>query len=421
MFKNAFFILLTIPLLLGFQNCGQLESDSVNSLQGGIDSPGGDTGSDNGGGSGEEPTTPGTDNRCIKSENLSDVEKPRGVYTSMITDKAVLNPTIRGGLIREPWSKIERNPGEFCFANIDAAIAKLPEGASWSLVIHGGWSSVDQNDPDFSYTNQNEKEDLCDPNYDPRNPSKKPAIALEMSPSWLVDQFGVETFEMEFRKIKVNMPKYWDVNLQNRLAVMMQKVAERYKDDPRLKLVYVPQMTSNGVEGHFNGVPHDTLLSAAGIDPSSSTAIDDFKDVWVDAALNTTLTVSSSFPNKAVAYEVHELLDDASIPEAIIENFLIDPRYGNRVGAAMWWISGDNDYQPALVEILKNYQGDLYGQVIGKSETPERFGDSNYASVFTQAKEMCMRYIEPWNYEFDNNTYNDLMTDFNSFADSHFD
>ena len=357
----------------------------------------------------EEEDSVASNPACNKSTNLSNIQKPTGVYTSVLTSGAVTNQTIQGGLIRITWAELEPQPGIYDFSSIEEKLALLPSGKSWSLAVHGGYLGVDESDPDLY-------DGSTYPNGQPR-----PTVSMQLSPSWLKNSYNVETFEMAFRSVTVYMPKYWDTNLQERLALMLDAVALEYKNDSRLKLVYVPQMTSNGVEGHFNGVSNSILIEAAGINTSDTDAESQFETIWVNASLQAAKATAQAFDNKAIAYEVHEILDRTNAPQTIINAFLSDSDFENRVGAAMWWISGGTTYQPELVEILKNYSGDLYGQVIGNSSQTYRFPNDDYTQVFTQAKELCMRYIEPWNYEFENNTFNSTMTDFNNFASNSFE
>lgn len=340
-----------------------------------------------------DPIPPGPAKSCNKSENFSNITKPRGVFTSTLTTGAVANSTIQGGLIRVPWAELETSPGVFNWNKIETQLALLPTGKQWSLAIHGGWTSLDSSDPDYA-----------------------PPMALSMSPAWLASPpYSVPTFSMSFRGVPVNMPYYWNATLQTRIQLMMNAVAAKYKSDVRLQLVYVPQMTSNGVEGHFNGVSSSTLLTAAG-----AANEDQFEEIWVAASLAVSKIVANAFDNKAIAFEVHEVIARSSIPKRIMDTLLTDPDFQNRVGIAMWWISGKTSYQPNLVEIIKNYRGDLYGQIIDKSSNATSFQNNDYTQVLVQAKELCMRYIEPWNYEFENNTYNSWMTDFNSYSAEYF-
>ncbi len=358
-----------------------------------------------------------TTNACNKSQNLSNIVKPKGAFTSKLTTKAVTNSTLKGGLVRITWAELETSPGVFDFTKIEDQLALLPNGKKWSLGIHGGYAGVDESDPDL---------------YSGTNPdgSARLAVNKNFSPQWLIDQFNVETFEMEilvdhttspFKYITAYMPKYWNTKVQERLSMMLNEVANRYKNDSKLQLVYVPQMTTNGIEGHFNGIDHNTLLNAAGIDTSATDAYEQFENIWSEAALETSLSVINAFPNQAVAFEVHEILGRIEAPKMITQEFINNSIFQNRAGAALWWLTNDSNYQPELLEYLKNYTGDLYGQVIANSSQTNRIPAGTYPEVLEIAKTLCMRYVEPWNYEFDNNTYDEAMRDFNTFADESFE
>jgi hypothetical protein len=70
-----------------------------------------------------------------------------------------------------------------------------------------------------------------------------------------------------------------------------------------------------------------------------------------------------------------------------------------------------------LIRAIEAFSGDVYGQVIGRSDQPDRFQDGDYATVFEQAKKLGMRYIEPWNYEFEHHTHDDLFAAFNRYCE----
>ncbi|MCM2369088.1 hypothetical protein [Aporhodopirellula aestuarii] len=324
-----------------------------------------------------------------------DIDKPTGTYASKITPAAVQNKHMQGGLVRVTWSEIEHTPGRFDFTPIEQQVRLLKPGMNWTLAIHGGWTSTQA--PDTS-----------------ARAWRRPR---SLSPEWLVSDLDVETFAMNFRGNPVQMPKYWDPLVQKRLKEMLRAVGNRYRSDQRLKLIYVPQMTSNGTEGHFNGVPSQTLLHAAGINPRDRNAEEKFGDLWLKASTEATQSVLQAFPQKAVAFEVHELFGSTEIPNRLINEFE-KPQYENRVGIGMWWISGKSSYQGNLISLLKNYEGDLYGQVIGRSDQRDRFQNRDYNTVFKQAEELGMRYIEPWNYEFENHTCDEALQEFNALTRS---
>ena len=66
------------------------------------------------------------------------------------------------------------------------------------------------------------------------------------------------------------------------------------------------------------------------------------------------------------------------------------------------------------------------GQIIASSDQTTRFQDEDFATVFAQAKEIGMRYIEPWEDEFKAApagyapAWDSLFADFNAWADANF-
>ena len=69
---------------------------------------------------------------------------------------------------------------------------------------------------------------------------------------------------------------------------------------------------------------------------------------------------------------------------------------------------------------MRAFPGDLYAQVIGRSDQSDRFQDGDYANVFAQAKELGIRYIEPWEMELTYHTHDALLEDFNQWSSSAF-
>jgi hypothetical protein len=341
---------------------------------------------------------------CCLNCYAQNFDKPLGCYSSMLTGRAAQNPNLNGGLVRTAWAKLEPEPGRFDFAEIERQLQALPKNKNWSLAVYAGWISID---PDSAPESGGK--------FGKQQLSRRPMEPH--SPPWMVSELGIETFACRFRDMETEMPKYWDPVVQKRLAILMQALADEYKDDPRLKLIYVPQMTSNGIEGHFNGVPHTTLLQAAGLNSGET---DRFGEIWVSAALSAIRSTANAFDNKAVAFELHELLGSAAIPEKIMNEILDDPTLKDQVGIGMWWISGKTDYQADLIRAIEKFSGDVYGQVIGRSDQNHRFPGGEYAAVFEQAKQLGMRYIEPWNYEFENHTHDDLLEAFNRYCEKQY-
>ena len=97
-----------------------------------------------------------------------------------------------------------------------------------------------------------------------------------------------------------------------------------------------------------------------------------------------------------------------------------NPALGHRVGIAMWWLSGRTSYQGDLVEAFKKFPGDKYAQVIARSSDTRQFQDGSFTSIFKQAKELGIRYIEPWEVEFKGTEFDSAFKDYNSWADQKF-
>jgi len=286
------------------------------------------------------------------------------------------HPQLRGVLIRAYWSALEPKPGSFDFSRLKVQVAKVgAAGKPWSLAVMAGGTG---------------------------------------SPAWLIDDLKVPFIDYSFRgKFGNRLPLFWDRTVQAQLKKLAQALAKEYGDDPLLSLIYVPQMTANGIEGHLQGVSMQTMKAAGYTD-----------DKWVAAASDCARSFAHAFPRKAIAIEVHEINGAADVPARIINDLWSDPDLQQRVGAAMWWLSGRTNYQTALIEVLKKFPGDIYAQVIGRSDQTHRFKDGDYTAVFAQAKVIGVRYIEPWEYEFKkgarnaNGQWDAAMSDFNDWADT---
>ncbi len=301
------------------------------------------------------------------NEIQAEVTKPKGVYASAgaMTPAVVGNDNVRGVLIRAKWSDIEISEGHFDFTAIDRQVSPAKAaGKKWSLGV----------------------------------------LAGTFAPSWLWSGQDVVTFPAFGGTLAV----WWNTRVTDRLRVLAQALADKYGSDTSLALVYVSQMTCNGIEGHFNGVPQSTLIGAG-------YTVDNF----VEAAETTARDFADAFPGKPLAVEYHEILHSNEHASRMMTDLWNDTNLAQRVGAAIWWIDGATNYQPNLLTVLQNFPGDKYAQLIDKSSKLAAFPDG-YTAVFDQAKSLGVRYIEPWDYEFVNNLWDSTFQDFNTWTDSVF-
>jgi len=318
---------------------------------------------------------------CNSDDDLAAIEqpdtteniiKPIGVYTSSFGNETALeHSTVNGGLIRVKWSDIEPTEGDYDFSSIEVLRQKIKtRGLKWSLGILAGGDS----------------------------------------PLWLTESLKVDYFDItRIDNTVKRIPKIWDPKVNERLKLLAEALSKEYELDEDLLLVYVPQMTVNGIEGHFNGVTTVQLLDVG------LTA-----DNWVTAVKETAYIFAQAFREKAIAVEVHDIMNDTSIPNKIMTELWNDPTLDNRVGAAIWWISGKTSYQPNLVDALIDFPGDIYAQAIGRSDQVSRFENNDYTTIFKQAETMGIRYIELWEYEFVNDTFPVDFDGFNVFTKAHF-
>ena len=292
--------------------------------------------------------------------------KPRGAYTSSLGGNSLDHIQVRGGLVRAPWDDIEPLPGIFDFSKIanDVALIKAA-GKHWSLAVAAG----------------------------------------PHTPSWLIDQYQVPFINYDWQGSSWRLPLAWVPVVQRRLHLLAHALAFEFGEDPDLKLIYVSQFTQNGIEGQLPRSAETEILATGWTE-----------DLWVNAVTTIARDYAHAFPNKALAVEVHENFNSNSASR-IINNLWQDASLEQRVGAGMWWISGRTSYQPDLIDVLKIFPGDIYGQVIGRSDSTDQF-PNGYPAVFDQAIELGLRYIEPWEYEFKNNTYDSVIADFNTYADN---
>lgn len=305
-------------------------------------------------------------------------DRPLGTYAGAPRSTIFSHPQLRGVLLRAAWSSLEPAPGQFDFTALDSQLKSVrAAGKPWSLAVGAGGPG---------------------------------------SPAWLMDQLGVPFVDYRFRgTTPYRLPLAWNDVVQQRLTLLAERLAQQYGGDATLKLIYVPQMTANGIEGHLNGVDMTAMVSAGYTD-----------DRWVTASTQTATAFARAFASKALAFEVHDINGGATVPSRILQALQDDAGLGGRVGAAIWWLSGRTDYQGALLQVLADFPGDKYGQVIARSDESSKFADGDYRRVFSQAQQLGLRYLEPWEYDFGtgantaNGAWDGELAAFNQWADARF-
>lgn len=307
--------------------------------------------------------------------NGQGIYKPKGCSASTgpnVSTLVLQHAQDRYHLITMEWSDIEPSPGVFSFTALQSQINTVKSyNKKYALAIVSGGTG---------------------------------------SPAWLIDSLKVAYIEYLFRgTTPLKLPLWWDPIVQQHISNMVTALGNKFANDTSLALVYVTQMSANGIEGHLNGIDM-SIMYKNGFTPIN----------WINSAKQTACYYATAFPDKAIAFEVHEIDNTANIPSIIINDLYNDITLCQRVGAAIWWLSGKTSYQTDLLTTLQNFQGDKYAQLIGKSSEASRFENDTIATAFTQAKQLGVRYIESWYFEYQNSTINDLLADFNNWSEIKF-
>ncbi len=274
---------------------------------------------------------------------------PTGIFSSHIgheVERYINEPFVKGALVRVRWSEIESREGVYDFSAIDEQLYAVKKARKkWSLAV----------------------------------------IAGANVPRWMNEKIP-EKMQIAFRGQKKTIIPFWNRDYQLAAIKLAKALADRYGKDSSLVLVYVPQQTANGIEGHFNGTSEEQLKDQ-GLTATR----------WLWAAKTSIDGFVRAFPRKAVAIELHEIFRGAPIVTQLMATIVRE--YRGQVGVGVWWLSGKERYQSALLHQLRKRKLPVYAQVIGKSSQPHRFADGDYGRVFQQAKEINAAYIEVWNYE----------------------
>lgn len=280
----------------------------------------------------------------------------KGIATSDVrrgSSSSAEHTMAKSGLVRIAWHELEPAPGDIRWQLIDDQRSVMAvQGKPWALAI----------------------------------------LAGTLAPQWVTDA-ATSTYSITFRTLDYRVAAPWDTAYQQHLTRLLTAVYARYKNDPLWRLLYVPQQTSNGVEGHFNG------NSAAHLRRKGIT-----EDRWVDTSCDIVRLVATACPTVPLAFEVHEVLDSAAVPQRILTQMTKEFPDG-QFGAAMWWLSGKDTVYPALLSVIKAYAGPKYAQCIGRSDDKWRFGNADFRTVFAQAVTLGVQYIEVWPYDLQKNTF----------------
>ncbi|HQT00953.1 MAG: hypothetical protein B7Y26_06955 [Hydrogenophilales bacterium 16-64-46] len=228
------------------------------------------------------------------------------VYVSSYNKSAVASASVDGGLIRQGWKDIETTAGVYSWQKIDDEIKKYVDA------------------------------------------KKKFSLALIAGPSTPAFYKTGTTVSFTHRDKQQTMPVPWDTTYLGGLSKLMQEAGKRYGSHASLRLVYVPQISLNGIEG---SLPATTSPSWSEVGYTSAQ--------HANAVLEMAEVTKSAFPNTRVAVELHEVLRSTEQPKLVLAG--LDP---DKFGIGIWWL-GQATYQTALQTEIKAWTGPKFMQAIG--------------------------------------------------------
>lgn len=220
------------------------------------------------------------------------------------------------------------------------------------------------------------------------------AIFGQPVPSWLAAKFNASTepfMTFNFQALYPrSFPMMWYPEYLKQIKELGIEIKRKYGGS-RLRLVYLPQATANGVEGHFNGVPYSEFQKV-GFTPER----------FSGGVLSALKDFAEGLGNIPVGVELHKVYDGVSTSctnmesctsnksaELIMAGIQADERLKNQVGIAMWWISGRTDYQYDLALEFKDYTGYKLAQAIANSSQEGICKDGTLPSSCTATTCTC--------------------------------
>lgn len=328
-------------------------------------------------------TSPATTSSSSTTDQSSDFKKPMGIFVSSgptVSDKVLSQSHVAGNLVRVGWNDVQPSSTAFDFSKIDALInqAKSHNKVVSLSVLNG-----------------------------PR------------TPQWLYEK-GAESFDYTFmnrysergnREEKIPLP--WDSIYLQYWTALIEKLGERYSDEPAVALVHITHSSKNGFEMHLPEQRVSGRRETVKQGPWADAGYAINKHV---SALKTVVDAfAHAFPNTPIDIEIHPVLDSLEPAEQIFTYGT--SQYGKRFGLlTAWWSGKVQPWNQAMIPILERACTISFCniQMIGnQTRQPERLLDGSLMSSMAVAEQMGARYFEVWSADLRNA---ELSADLASFS-----
>lgn len=317
---------------------------------------------------------------CSFSRAGESVGYPHGIFISggrYQSPQVLSYPFVDGALLRVGWSELEPAPGQYDWAYLDSEIRKVKRaGKKYTLAIVGGPSS----------------------------------------PSWLYDSYHAASFTFSIsspyapglRDRRLTIPVPWDPVFLSKWTEMVKAIGERYRNDPDLALVHITGSSANGFE---------LMLPYARANSRIQASIPDWHDygfskakfisAWeriIDAYIH-------AFPGKYLDFEIHDVLNDDSIPAQLVKYGISkDPGRFGPFGA--WLNNRGQRWTQRLRHIMARTPGRPYCdyQLIGnQTRQAWRLGPGGLKGTLESGLSDGCQYFEVWEIDIRNPEYRSLF------------
>jgi hypothetical protein len=218
------------------------------------------------------------------------------------------------------------------------------------------------------------------------------------APAWLYPE-GTSFVEISARGRTIKLPVPWDENYLAAWTRFIQKLGEHLRGSPNLTLVHITHSTINGFEMPLAFSPDEERVwqsqgySADKLIRSWKTVIDAF---------------TKAFPETPLDVEVHPVLRDDSVAQAVVDyGFAVCP---SRFGVfAAWWSAVNTKFYFGMFSLIQKAGSKTFAaaQMVA-SQSPNRFGpkggigEGGLTQAFEIGRQNGMNYFEVWETDLQN-------------------
>lgn len=279
--------------------------------------------------------------------------------------------------------------------SVDPAVAS--KSFVKGILVRIGWKDIEPSDNTYNWA-------LLDNQINAANSyGKKISLAISggpNSPSWLYS-LGTQTISYTI-PFPGTIPVLWNTTFLTKWTEFVRALGNKYKNDTTIRLVYISNATTNGIEMQL---PFSPTPSYASISYTDQKVINSWKQV-ID-------TFSVAFPNHYLSNDFHPVNSSNAVADSVYNYAKL--KMPNRYGAnAWWWTQNNTTVYPSQYTILQNsaVTNIFTGVQMAYSATTDSasFGAGGLHTALSLAISKGICYWEVWNQDILNPNLASLLT-----------